>query len=86
MRASRSDKKTVWPRETSTTLSWWGMCPSVPHLGYATGVGNGFRVYHYKLFAKNSDNSEGKLTFKDSALKEINYLGPVEEFLAIQLL
>ena len=26
-------------------------------------------VSHYKLFAKNSDNSQGKLTFKGSALK-----------------
>ena len=46
--------------------------------------GNGFRFYHYKLFAKNDDYSRGKLTFKDSALKKINYLGPVEEFLTIQ--
>ena len=23
-------------------LSWWGVCPSVPHLGYATGNCNTF--------------------------------------------
>ena len=29
-------KKFFW---WGTTLSWWGMCPTLPHLGYATAVG-----------------------------------------------
>ena len=43
---------------------------------------NGFRFYHYKLTAKNSDNDQGKLTFKSL---EINYLDHIKTFLAIQL-
>ena len=30
--------------------------------------------------SKNSNNSQGKLTFKGSAIKKINYLGPVKSF------
>ena len=31
---SNFTKKYFW---WGTTLSWWGMCPTLPHLGYATG-------------------------------------------------
>jgi len=47
--------------------------------------GNGFCFYRYKLTANNSNNDQGKLTFKSLALKKINYLDHIKIFLAMQL-